>query len=124
MSAAHGKGLLLWRASAGCGAVARGAAPPRHSTQCKPPATELSDGAPEGSFCAGPMPGAPAAEHTWCKSDAAGPAGHSGAHTATASASMHQDTAAPASARLRRRVWRSVGLGYMELRQVTAILPR
>ena len=114
----------MWPASAGCGAVARGAAPPRHSTQCKPPATELSDGAPEGPVCAGPVPGAPAAEHTWCKSNAAGAADHSGANTAAARASTHQLSAAAARVRLRRRVCRGVGRVYMVLRQAAAILPR
>jgi hypothetical protein len=116
--------LLPLCASMGKTGASRGAAPPRHSTQCQPPASWEPVGESEALRCAGLAPGVPTAEHTWCKSDVAGPVDHSGASTATASASMHQDTAAPASARLRRKVWRSVGLGYMVLLQATAILPR
>jgi len=112
--------LALLAFGSAAGADAKGAAPPRHSTQCQP----IADGCAGALLPESPDCCTPDAEHTWCKSLSAGLAAKAGVMTVAASERSHQANTPAAKARAWRRTGSREGLCDMLVTGVAAILPR
>ena len=98
MAQARANGLAVLLVSSAAVAEAKGAVPPKHSTQCQP----LPDGWLGAVWFWSRDCWTPSAEHSWCNGASAGLVDTVGAMTAAARDSVHQANANAASARARR----------------------
>ena len=105
VAAARATGRAISPGGSAVGVAAKGAPPPRQSTQCQ----TLPDGSPGAGWFGSADGCTPSAEHTWCKSASAGLAAKAGVMTAAASDSVHQANTRAVYARALRRWWNRRG---------------